>query len=178
MTSLRRLVLSSIAFAAVLLTLGPAAGAESYDTTDGGVTVDNSSGGSELEPGGTADLTSTGWGSNSSVNVELRSDPVFLGTFTANSVGTVTASVRIPETTPAGDHHIVLTGTDAAGNPRSVSQAVTVVAGAAGEVTGSTPDSLSFTGATALPVAGVGLLVTGVGVTLLRFRRRRLGVAA
>ena len=172
MTTIRTFLLTAAA-AVLLATTGAAAGAQSYSTTDDSISVTPSSTDGTLTPGADFVVTSTGWQVNTPVNAYLRSDPVFLGSVTANSVGTVTASLTIPAGTPAGDHHVELQGTDPSGNARVLSYAVTVDSG----IAGSTPDALSFTGSTALPLVVAGSALTALGVTTLRFRRRRLGVA-
>lgn len=169
----RSLVLGAVVALTTAVALSAPAGAESYDTTDEEIVVETSSGGNTVAPGGAVDVSSTGWDDNSLVNGYLHSDPIFLGTLTADSVGAVTGSFTIPADAPAGDHHIELSGTDPSGNARVLSYAIEVAA-AGGD---TAPDSLAFSGSTVVPLAGIGALAAAAGVSAMRFRRRRLGIA-
>lgn len=168
--------LAGIAVAAIAFA-GPA-DAESYDSSDEPITVAPSSGGSVFVPGGDITVSGNGFGAGTPVNGIMRSDPVFLGTLVADTAGVVSGTFTVPADAPVGDHHIDLRGTDPSGNPRVLSYAITVAAAPpAADDTGA-PDALSFTGSTAVPVALAGAVLTGLGVTALRFRNRRLGTVA
>ncbi|MFN8053152.1 MAG: hypothetical protein U0Q22_17035 [Acidimicrobiales bacterium] len=165
-----RLLLPAL-FAALVLTVVHAlpAGAEAYDTTDDAMTVTPPAAG--FVPGAAITVTATGFQAGSTAQAYVHSDPVYLGSLTANSIGTVSGSFALPATLAAGDHHVELHGTDPSGNPRVLSYAITVSSAAR-------PDALSFTGSTAIPVAVAGVVLTGLGLTVLRFGRRRSGAAA
>jgi hypothetical protein len=108
-----------------------------------------------------------GYAPFSFVVLDIQSDPVNLGRFQADANGVVTAEVTIPEGIPAGDHHLVASGTDAAGKPLVQRQAVVLAE------TVSAPSSLSLTGSDAQGIAAVGgvLLVMGAAATIATRRR-------
>jgi hypothetical protein len=110
-------------------------------------------------------VTGSGWEPGSTVDVELHSTPVALGSVVADSSGTISQSFTVPATTELGAHTISLTGTPAGG---SSSQTVTVsadltVAAAAAVVTDpvSDPTQLDSTGTTDTGSTGSSLPVTG-----------------
>ena len=132
-------------------------------------------------------MTSTGWAASQSVSGTLHSDPVDLGALTADAAGIVNGAFVVPASTPPGQHELVLTGTDAAGAPRTVRAAVAI--GAAAGTNAVAPaqvagiDTARNLGAT-LPVTGAALARTAwLGSTLLgcgamftiASMRRRLG---
>lgn len=59
----------------------------------------------------------SGLAPSSQVRVVLNSQPVTLGTFTADAAGTVSAAVRVPASTRRGQHHIDTIGTNTTGQP-------------------------------------------------------------
>ncbi len=75
---------------------------------------------------------------NSPFTVTLHSDPVDLGTFTANSDGSFDNSITIPSTVPAGYHTIIVSGKTYSGEPIDVVQSVVV--------TGNDPNDLDENG--------------------------------
>lgn len=62
-------------------------------------------------PGCQLHLTGTGYGPNSNLRVTLHSDPVELGTLTADASGDLAGDVRVPPSTAPGVHAISLRGT-------------------------------------------------------------------
>jgi hypothetical protein len=149
---------------------GHHAAAQSYGTSDSGITVDEPD--KTFAPGQQFTVTGTGFKPFSDVDVYAHSTPVKLGTLTADSLGTVSGSFTIPAGLAAGDHTLTMQGVDATGSPRTLSLPVQVTAD------GAVPDALSFTGTTVAPlvVGGVGLVV--VGAMMVRFNRRRSGAGA
>jgi LPXTG-motif cell wall-anchored protein len=113
-------------------------------------------------PGSSFTVNSNGWQPNSSVVVKFNSDPITLGTPTANNNGVVSGSFSVPSGVAAGSHTVTLTGTAANGNVRTLSAAFTV--------TSVLPRTGSNT--REYTVTGVGLLL--VGAVLTRARRRHL----
>lgn len=79
-----------------------------------------------ISAGGAVSFEATGFAPDSEVTVELRSDPVTLGTVLADAAGNVAGTMTIPADTPAGEHTLVLSGTGADGAPLQVETAVTV----------------------------------------------------
>lgn len=102
----------------------------------------------------------------------MHSTPFWLGSFTADDSGVVTASVRIPEEAPAGPHTFVFTGP--ASGERDVSLRVTAAAPVAPErpaPESSAPILLAAVG------AAVGLALVAGGAVVHR-RRRHHGRAS
>lgn len=78
----------------------------------------------------------------STVTVELRSDPIVLGTFRVDANGSFSATVNLPAKVPAGSHQIVVLGVDPDGDPISESAGLFVDwSGSAGWTTPSGDDS-------------------------------------
>ncbi len=77
-------------------------------------------------PGGTVTVTGTGFAPNTTVTVELHPTAVALGTATTDDDGTFTATFTVPGDATAGDHQVVVSGADVAGNPSTVSVAFEV----------------------------------------------------
>ncbi|MBN9140554.1 MAG: RICIN domain-containing protein [Micrococcales bacterium] len=99
---------------------------------------------------------------NGAVALELHSIPVALGTFTATSSGTLSATARIPSGTAPGAHHIVVRDLTTS----ATAEAPITVLAAAGDLAGTgVPDTVRDTAllATLLLAAGA----------LLAIRRRR-----
>lgn len=60
------------------------------------------------KPGDSVTISASNLPANQAGNVQLASQPVLLGNFKASGTGTVSASVKIPSTTPSGDHVLSL----------------------------------------------------------------------
>ncbi|MFE6967222.1 hypothetical protein ACFVAJ_19240 [Agromyces sp. NPDC057679] len=56
-------------------------------------------------------VTGSGFKPNEVVKIYLHSDPIFLGTLTADAAGKIDGFVKIPANAPAGEHHIVIVDT-------------------------------------------------------------------
>ena len=144
------------------------------DTPDASIALSASS----VVAGDTVTVTGRGFGEGERVELTLFSDPVFLGSADADSDGRFTATVRIPLTTPAGEHTVRAAGSTsgALAEKALTVQAAPVGPGApdAGAPGAGGPGgSLSQTGSGAL-FAGLGalaLLIAGGAVFLLRRRR-------
>lgn len=102
-------------------------------------------------------FTADGFAPDSEVTVELHSDPVDLGTVTADAAGHVAATVTIPADVPAGDHTLVLSGTGADGEPLELRTPINVTAPEPSTDDSATPGDTTgaTTGATARPAAPV-----------------------
>lgn len=145
--------------AAALVLMAPAAMA-TY-SGDGGITVTPST----PSAGGSVTIDSSGWMHDTDVTITLHSNPVVLGTVTADANGDVHAVETIPAGTAAGAHTIELTGTDSTGAPRDVSTAITV---------GSGGGSLPRTGAAIAAMVGVAAVLFAAGTALSRARKRAI----
>jgi hypothetical protein len=110
----------------------------------------------------------TGFQPGEEVTVTLHSTPTEVGTFTADSAGTVTVEFELPAGTAVGSHTLVYEG-----NQGTYFQEAFTVAGAAAPAS-----SLAYTGTSvALPLGlGAGAVVLGSGL-LLASRRRSAGSA-
>jgi hypothetical protein len=98
------------------------------------------------------------------VDLVVYSTPVKLGTATVLADGTFSATVTLPKDLANGTHHLVASGVDVNGNPRTLIVEVTVSGGTA---------VLAYTGFSALPYAGAGALALLAGGGLLVVSRRR-----
>jgi Carboxypeptidase regulatory-like domain len=141
-----------------------------------------------VQPGGAVHVTGAGFVPGESVAVELHSDPIALGTVTADSDGVVDTTVTIPADAPAGAHRIVLTGqmsTLTGGSALTVAGATTPGgsdgSGTGGAVTHTPPASASGSGAAQLAATGAeipsaallgGALMLLLGLAVIRARRR------
>ncbi len=134
-------------------------------------------GASSVTAGGTLAVSGSGFAEGAELALELRSDPVSLGTVTAAADGTFARTVTIPAGTPAGAHPRrdpprrlggdgLLTVTAAAGGGA-------IVPGES-DSGGATDGDLATTGADSTPfvIGAVVLLAAGLGLFALRRRRR------
>jgi LPXTG-motif cell wall-anchored protein len=90
---------------------------------------------------------------------------VSLGQAVVGADGTFSATVTVPKDLANGTHHLVASGVDANGNPRYLVVEITV--------SGGTASGLAYTGFSALPYAGAGVLALLAGGGLLVVSRRR-----
>jgi LPXTG-motif cell wall-anchored protein len=125
-------------------------------------------------------VSGTGFAPGATIAFELHSDPIALGTLTADADGVLQGTLRIPATAPAGAHTLVaLSGSTVLA---STALTVTAAAGTGGQTGGgvaspgggaATPGGqLATTGADA-PVAllALGVLLAVMGGMLVRRRR-------
>lgn len=108
----------------------------------------------------------SGFKPNEKVTLVLHSDPINLGTFTADPNGVVTATFTLPAGLVVGDHTLVFDG-----NMGTHYEEVLTVEAAAAAVPASS--GLAYTGASiAMPLAlGGGLLALGGGALMVSRRR-------
>lgn len=128
------------------------AGASTTSTTAGSSTTSSTSTTSTTLPsgttvsgsaaaGGTITVSSTGWLPNAKVTGFLCSDPVTLGTLTANASGAISGTFAVPSNIPAGKHTFELGGKGTSGATRSIKADVTITAAAGGSTTSTTAGS-------------------------------------
>ncbi|MCZ2822677.1 fibronectin type III domain-containing protein [Modestobacter sp. VKM Ac-2977] len=122
---------------------------------------------STITPGETITLTGDGYAPRTRVDLYVYSTPQFLGTVVTDDAGAFAVTVTLPRDLEAGQHHLVASGLDPAGNPRYLSTEVTLAAAAAASA------QLAWTGVDVLPVAGAGLLTLLLGAGLVVLARRR-----
>ena len=114
------------------------------------------------------------------------SQPVLLGTATADASGVATLEATIPANATPGTHTIVASGIAPDGSPLELSTTITVLAdGADGDGTGvggaggaSGAGDLPRTGDNSVPIARIGAALLAVGGGLLFITRRRRAAAA
>lgn len=116
-----------------------------------------------VRAGGQLSLSGTGFVPGEEVSFELHSDPMALGTLTADGGGALKGTLRIPANAPVGAHTIVALN---AQSEVVASAAIRVTATGAG-------GALASTGADA-PVATVAAAFAAVVLGLLLVRRRRV----
>jgi LPXTG-motif cell wall-anchored protein len=117
----------------------------------------------------------------STVTFNFFSQPVTLGTASADASGVATLEAQIPTTATPGEHTIVASGVAADGSPLEVSTSITVLAddaaAGAGAGAGGAGGDLPTTGSDSLPIARVGAALLAVGGGLLFVTRRRRAAA-
>ncbi|WP_435748463.1 fibronectin type III domain-containing protein [Microbacterium sp. PMB16] len=131
-----------------------------------------------VKAGGKVTVSGSGFEANTEARLELRSDPVQLGTVTAGADGAFSRSVTIPAATPAGKHTLAVILAD--GTEVTTSLTVSAASSGGGAVTpgdgtgGATDGDLATTGADSTPyvIAAVVLLALGLGLVVLRRRRQ------
>jgi hypothetical protein len=129
----------------------------------------------KVQVGDQVTLSGDGYLPGSNVELIVYSTPVSLGTVVVGTDGKFSVTVTVPEDLADGTHHLVAAGVDASGNPRYLVVEVTVSGGTAVVVgLATTGDDLAYTGFSALPVAGAGVLALLAGGGLLVASRRRV----
>lgn len=145
--------MTAVLFGTLALIFVPLAAvdAQGYGGTDGAQVSD-----ATPAPGQKVELVLAGFAPNTDVALEIRSDPIALGTFRSDASGVVRASVTIPEGF-AGNHTIVASGVSATGQPLTLSVPVVVAAAEAG------PGLLALTGSDSRSMVAMGALLLVVG---------------
>lgn len=116
-------------------------------------------------------LSGSGMEPGETVNLQVFSSPIELGTTQADASGNFTATVTLPSSLAAGQHTIVATG-ETSGTTASF--AITVAASTTSATVPSNSTGLAFTGADIGALAGVGALAIALGgLFILSTRRRR-----
>ncbi|WP_223622729.1 collagen binding domain-containing protein [Microbacterium sp. EST19A] len=126
--------------------------------------------------GGDVTVSGTGFEPGAKIAFELHSDPIALGTLTADGGGVLKGSFKIPASAPAGAHTLVaLSGTTVVATA-ALSVTAAASTGSGGANTGRTGGALASTGSDAPVVAAMaGLMLLFAGLTLVRRRRRAQG---
>ncbi|MET4159337.1 hypothetical protein [Agromyces sp. PvR057] len=130
----------------------------------------------DLAPGESFELEGAGFDADETVEVVLHSDPITVGTLTANGSGEVSGTLKVPAAAPEGPHTLVVTGATS-GLTAEAAVTITAVAGTAGAGAGA--GLLASTG-TALPIAAasVALALLAAGGVLTARRRRRSAITS
>lgn len=146
------LLTTTAAVLGLALTLPATAHAQPAYTPSGSPVLSTAS----PEPGGALAVGGGGFGGGSVVRVVMYSEPVVLGTATADAAGEVSIDVKVPSSfEPGSDHRVELQGVDPSGEVRVLTQAVTIAGGGV--------DVLANTGVAVVPLVAVsgGLLLLG-----------------
>lgn len=133
-------------------------------------------------PGDTITVETSGWEPGSEVQITLEPGGRVLATVIADDTGTAVAEVTIPTDLAPGEYTITASGIDAEGNPGSVSAGVVIVDDDAVIVPPGVPRAtpptattgiLPLTGSSTsqLVLAGMALLVAGLGAAFVAHRR-------
>jgi hypothetical protein len=140
-----------------------------------------------LSPGDSVTIQASGWEPSSDVVVAIHSDPVQIGTLTADANGGINGAVTIPADTQPGTHQIAAVGLDPSGELLGSAADVTILAaGGSDDPTGGTPAAASpvavmgqlpYTGSSPLPLVfwAASLLVFGRMAMLLGKRPKVVG---
>jgi hypothetical protein len=130
---------------------------------------------STVPAGGTVVVSTTGgpcYAPGSSVSLTFTSDPVSLGTVTANGAGQFSTTVTIPSNATAGTHTITASGPGASGGTLTISASLTVTR--AGAAAAGAPGRLAFTGSTdTAPLLWISLVALVSGAAMVVGARRR-----
>ena len=145
-----------------------------------------------VEPGGTLEVTASGFDAGERVVATMFSDPVELGEADADASGTVQLSLEVPADASAGEHTLQLVGQSSgvvAETTFTVAEAETTTTteppttddptdeGTSGEDgttgAGSNDGSLARTGSSAQTMAALGLGLAIAGIVMLAGTRRR-----
>nr|WP_249419822.1 MBG domain-containing protein [Rhabdothermincola salaria] len=132
---------------------------------------------SNLVPGGDIDIDTGGWMPGTTVTVTVCG--IEVGTAVVDADGRVRATFPLPADLPVGECEVVISGTDAAGEPYSEVLGITVAAAPTPPAPAPvTPAGvLPYTGGIVTPLVAFGGLVLAAGAALVALFRRRLAQA-
>lgn len=124
-------------------------------------------------PGGVIEISGEGFAPNSTVEVWLNSEPVFLGTATTDEFGKFTAKFVIPQGVVEGEHTLTFAGISTSGEEFASSTGIVI---SRDSIVVDTPDQGSESGnalnTTTLLEFAVALLLLTALVIVLRRRRK------
>lgn len=115
--------------------------------------------------GGTVTVSGSGFAPNASVALTLFSDPISLGTLTANASGAISGTVTIPATAPTGAHRLEAKGANNASGNNILSANIQVT---------SRGSSIARTGGPSDFLLPIGIAVVSFGILAFAWRERRL----
>lgn len=157
---------------AVVFMAAPAA-AQQYPPAVNSLTVSDTT----PTPGQTITIEGRTYAEGASMTVTMTSDPVVLGSATANAAGVATLQATIPADTALGAHTLTAVGQAPDGSELTQSLAIEVVqADGGGDDDADTGGALPRTGDdTSLPLAKLGLGLAAIGglITALAAKRRK-----
>lgn len=120
-------------------------------------------------------VTGDGFQAGSTATVTIESVEQTIGTAVVDAQGKVSTKVTIPTNLENGVHTIRIKGTGSNGQPRVLSQLVTLTG--AGTGTGTTGTGLARTGVYVVPASVAGLGLLGTGVFLARTAKKKKALA-
>lgn len=173
---IKRAATLAISLVALLALAAPANG-QQYPPGPFGVFVSDTT----VFPGQTITITAGIFASGSTVTDTFFSQPVELGTATADADGIATLEGTIPLDATPGTHTITASGVAPDGSPLELSTTVTVLAdddGVEAPGAGGTSGGLPRTGGESVPIARIGAALLAVGGGLLFITRRRRAATA
>ena len=183
-------VLTVIIAVGALLAVSTPAESQQYPPVNNGIIISDST----VVAGQVIIIQAFTFAPGSSVTFNFFSQPVTLGTASADASGVATLEAQIPTTATPGQHTITASGTGSTGAPLELSTGITVLseegagagAGAGGGAAGvgagaagaGATGGLPRTGSDALPLARIAGALVAVGGGLLFITRRRRAAAA
>lgn len=120
---------------------------------------------STVAQGGSVTVSGSGFAPNASVSLTLFSDPVALGTLTANASGAISGSVTIPANAATGAHRIEAKGANNISGNNILSANIQVT---------SRGSSIARTGGPSDFLLPIGIAVVSFGILAFAWRERRL----
>jgi hypothetical protein len=172
---MKRRTLRTLAASAILLfTFAPLARGEGYGGTDDGKPkaetedkrphIDKENEEVKVDDKRKVRIKASGYKPLSIVKVTIFSDPIELGSVTADGNGDIDVTVQIPASLPEGDHNIVSSGIDINGIPYATNSPVNV----------ASPRVLAFTGSNSGNLAVVAGILVVVGAAGTASARKRM----
>lgn len=169
--------LTLVTSVAALVALATPAHGQQYPPGQFGVFVSDTT----VVPGQTITISAGVFSPGSTVTFTFFSQPVTLGSATADADGVATIEATIPLNATPGTHTITASGVAPDGSPLEVSTTVTVLAaddGVAAAGAGGIAGGLPRTGEEPLPLARIAAALLAVGGGLLFVTRRRRAATA
>lgn len=135
-----------------------------------------------VAPGGKLTITGENFKPGSSATFTLHSEPVLLGTATADTNAVVSLSVILPADVPAGQHRILIDGVGIDGQAQQASAALTILSSSANVPPTATAtasskaiaeNDLANTGANNILFGSLAILLLIAGTTVFAASRRK-----
>ncbi|MDQ6614959.1 MAG: hypothetical protein M3083_09470 [Actinomycetota bacterium] len=128
---------------------------------------------STVVAGQSVSVSGTGFPGGAQLQIVLFSDPVVLGTTTADSGGTYRATVTIPASVAPRAHVLVVSPADGAPEARTSLTVTSADGGTTASTATTQTGALSFTGSNVRRTAGIAVVLGLTGLALIVATRRR-----
>lgn len=130
-------------------------------------------GAGSIRAGNDITISGTGFTPGATIAFELHSDPIKLGTLTADADGVLQGTLRIPASAPAGAHTLVaLSGTTVISRTALTVTAAAATGGQVGGAAAAPGTGLASTGLEApVAIVALGIILAMMGGLLVRRRR-------